>query len=90
MQCQVTKIGYELEIFKMTVLGLMLWNPVIADAQTYGNIFEAESAGDFESAIDMLTELAEQGDAHAQKKLGTMLANHGRWVDLDQAVSLPL
>jgi len=62
-----------LQVFKSIVVGLALWQPVAAHAQTFSDILEAEQTGDYLDAIDMLSVLAERGDARAQNKLGTML-----------------
>ena len=52
---QVTKAGPKLQVFKSIVVGLMLWCPVAAHAQEFSDILEAEQAGDYSDAIDMLS-----------------------------------
>lgn len=55
-----------------------------AYAQDFADILEAEQAGDYLSAIDMLSLLAEQGDARAQNKLGIMMRHYAYWAELDE------
>ncbi|RBW46366.1 hypothetical protein DS901_00055 [Loktanella sp. D2R18] len=65
----------------------MLWNPAATHAQEFADILEADQAGDYSDAIDMLSLLAEQGDPRAQNKLGTMyLARYGGGAEIDEAV----